>query len=47
MIIFVGKSLVDFQLTKNALKTAFQIKCLGILKYFLDQGAVYTKKGIS
>ena len=32
---------------KNALHTAFQIKCLGILKYFLDLEFVRSKKGIS
>ncbi|CAJ2662780.1 unnamed protein product [Trifolium pratense] len=46
-VILAGNSLSKFQHIKDALHQAFQIKDLGILKYFLGLEVAHSKHGIS
>jgi hypothetical protein len=46
-VILVGNSLAEFQHIKSVLHNSFQIKDLGVLKYFLGLEVSHSTKGIS
>ncbi|XP_057426111.1 uncharacterized mitochondrial protein AtMg00810-like [Lotus japonicus] len=46
-VILVGSSLLEFQMVKDSLHSAFGIKDLGVLKYFLGLEVAHSTSGIS
>lgn len=46
-VILVGNSLLEFQMVKDSLHSAFGIKDLGVLKYFLGLEVAHSTSGIS